>query len=176
VQGLLATSGVAAIILGLAVQGTLSRVSSGIVLSCSRPYVPGDWISLEGGTEGRVNKMNWRAIHVLTGQRDLAVVPNSTIAKSRIVNVSSPSGVHGVTVTVQLDAKASPSTGCEIPENATLNCRLIVRAPAPTVTIKSITATYTEFDITFFVEELISSAKARNRGVAKPRHHLRPCA
>jgi hypothetical protein len=86
------TSGVAAIILGLAVRSTLSHVSSGIVLS----------------------------------------------------NVSSPSRVHGVTVTVQLDAKASPSTGCEILKNATLNFRLIVRAPAPTVTIKSITATYTE--------------------------------
>jgi small-conductance mechanosensitive channel/CRP-like cAMP-binding protein len=163
IQGLLATSGVVAIILGLALQSTLGDVFSGIVLSFSRPYRPGDWISLEGGTDGRVIEMNWRATHVLTGRRDLAIVPNSTIAKSKIVNVSSPSGIHGVTVTVQLDAKTPPASGAEILQHAILNCRLIVATPAPTVTVKSINASYTEFDITFFVEELSSSVKAQNQ-------------
>ena len=162
IQGLLATSGAVAIILGLALQSTLGDVFSGIVLSFSRPYRPGDWISIEGGTDGRVIEMNWRATHVLTGRRDLAIVPNSTIAKSKIVNVSSPSGIHGVTVTVQLEAETSPSTGNEILQHAILNCRLIVATPAPSVTVKSINATYTEFEITFFVEELASSVKAQN--------------
>src|SRR5215470_4553909 len=138
IQGLLATSGVVAIILGLALQSTLGDVFSGIVLSFSRPYRPGDWISLEGGTDGRVIEMNWRATHVLTGRRDLAIVPNSTIAKSKIVNVSSPSGIHGVTITVQIDAKTPPATATEILDHAILNCRLIVATPAPSVTIKSI--------------------------------------
>jgi small-conductance mechanosensitive channel len=163
IQGLLATSGAVAIILGLALQSTLGDVFSGIVLSFSRPYRPGDWISLEGGTDGRVIEMNWRATHVLTGRRDLAIVPNSTIAKSKIVNVSSPSGIHGVTITVQLDAKTPPATGTEILENAIVNCRLIVSTPAPSVTIKSISANFTEFEITFFVEELASSTRAQNQ-------------
>ena len=63
IQGLLATSGAVAIILGLALQSTLGDVFSGVVLSFSRPYRPGDWISLEGGTDGRVIEMNWRATH-----------------------------------------------------------------------------------------------------------------
>jgi small-conductance mechanosensitive channel/CRP-like cAMP-binding protein len=163
IQGLLATSGVVAIILGLALQSTLGDVFSGVVLSFSRPYRPGDWISIDGGTDGRVIEMNWRATHVLTGRRDLAIVPNSTIAKSKIVNVSSPSGIHGVTVTVQMDANTAPSTGAEILEHAILNCRLIVATPAPTVTIKSINATYTEFEITFFVEQLASATRAQNQ-------------
>jgi small-conductance mechanosensitive channel len=77
VQGLLATSGVIAIILGLALQSTLSDVFSGVVLNFSRPYRPGDWINLDDGTPGRVIEMNWRATHVLTARRDLAIVPNS---------------------------------------------------------------------------------------------------
>jgi small-conductance mechanosensitive channel/CRP-like cAMP-binding protein len=163
IQGLLATSGAVAIILGLALQSTLGDVFSGVVLSFSRPYRPGDWISLEGGTDGRVIEMNWRATHVLTGRRDLAIVPNSTIAKSKIVNVSSPSGIHGVTITVQLDPKTPPAAGTEILEHAILNCRLIVATPAPSVTIKLINASYTEFEITFFVEELASSTRAQNQ-------------
>lgn len=80
VQGLLVTSGAIAIVLGLALQSTLNDVFSGLVLSLSRPYRPGDWISIEGGTEGQVIEMNWRATHILTSRRDLAIVPNSTIA------------------------------------------------------------------------------------------------
>src|SRR6202045_2079832 len=138
IQGLLATSGVVAIILGLALQSTLGDVFSGIVLSFSRPYRPGDWIRIEGGTDGRVIEINWRATYILTGRRDLAIVPNSTIAKSKIVNVSSPSGIHGTTVTVQLDAETPPATGSESHDHAILNCRLIVANPAPTVAVKTI--------------------------------------
>src|SRR6266850_1050253 len=162
IQGLLATSGVIAIILGLALQSTLSDVFSGIVLNFTRPYRPGDWISIDGSTDGRVIEMNWRATHVLTGKSDLAIVPNSTIAKARIVNASSPSGVHGMTVTIQLDAKTLPSTGAEILRHAILNTRLIVVTPAPSVGVKSISADAIEFDISFFVEELGQSTHAQN--------------
>src|SRR6516165_6973624 len=162
IQGLLATSGVVAIILGLALQSTLGDGFSGIVLSFSRPYRPGDWISVEGGTDGRVIEMNWRATYILTARRDLAILPNSTIAKSKIVNVSSPSGIHGTTITVQLDAKTPPAKGTETLEHAILNSRLIVTTPAPTITVKTINASYTEFEIAFFVEELASTTKAQN--------------
>src|SRR5215470_7525165 len=163
IRGLLATSGVVAIILGLALQNTLGDVFSGLVLSFSQPYRPGDWISLDGGLEGRVIELNWRATHVLTGRRDLAIVPNSTIARSKIVNVSSPSSLHGVTITVQLDAQTAPSTGTEILEHAILNCRLIVATPAPTITVKAINATYTECEITFFVDELAAVTRAQSQ-------------
>jgi small-conductance mechanosensitive channel/CRP-like cAMP-binding protein len=162
IQGLLATSGVIAIILGLALQSTLSDVFSGIVLNFSRPYRPGDWINLDGGTEGRVIEMNWRATHVLTGRRDLAIVPNSTIAKSKIVNVSSPSGMHGAAITVQLATKTLPHVGIEILERALLNCRLIVSAPAPSIAVKSVNAAYSEFEMTFFVDDLASTTLAQN--------------
>ena len=162
IQGLLATSGVVAIILGLALQSTLGDVFSGVILNFSRPYRPGDWINIDGGTEGRVLELNWRATSILTGRRDLAIVPNSTIAKSKIVNVSSPSGIHGTSVTVQLDAKAPPMRASEIIEHAIRNSRLIIAAPAPGVVIKTINAAYTEFEITFFVEDLSLSTKAQN--------------
>src|SRR6516162_8407855 len=162
IQGLLATSGVVAIILGLALQSTLGDVFSGIVLSFSRPYRPGDWISVDSGTDGRVIEMNWRATYILTARRDLAILPNSTIAKSKIVNVSSPSGIHGTTITVQLDAKTPPAKGTETLEHAILNSRLIVTTPAPTITVKTINASYTEFEIAFFFEELASTTKAQN--------------
>src|SRR3984957_10189703 len=55
-------------------------------------------------TEGRIVELNWRATHILTGRQDLAIVPNSTIAKSKIVNLNYPSAIHGITIEVRLSA------------------------------------------------------------------------
>ena len=162
IRGLLATSGVIAIILGLALQSTLNDVFSGVVLNFSRPYRLGDWISIEGGTDGRVIEMNWRATHVLTAKRDLAIVPNSAIAKAKLVNASSPSGIHGISVTVRLDAQTPPAAGAKILEQAILNCRLVLTDPEPSVTIKSITGTGTEFEIASFAEDLSHATRAQN--------------
>jgi small-conductance mechanosensitive channel/CRP-like cAMP-binding protein len=162
IQGMLATSGVIAIILGLALQSTLGDVFSGIVLSFSRPYRLGDWIDIDAGTEGRVIEMNWRATHILTGRRDLAIVPNSSIAKAKIVNVSSPSGVHGITVTVGTDSNTPPSLSVEVLQRAVLNCRTIMPIPAPAIAIKAIGRGRTEYEVTFFVEELAASTQAQN--------------
>ena len=161
VQGLLVTSGAIAIVLGLALQSTLNDVFSGLVLSLSRPYRPGDWINIEGGTEGHVIEMNWRATHVLTSRRDLAIVPNSTIAKSKILNANFPS-VHGITIAVQLESRTPPASGTNILELAVLNSRSILAFPRPTVRVTSIDASQTGYEITFFVEQLNSATAAQN--------------
>ena len=162
IQGLLVTSGAIAIILGLALQSTLSDVFSGLVLSFSHPYRPGDWIKLEGGTEGQVIEMNWRATLVLTAQRDLAILPNSTIAKSKIVNVSSPTGIHGMIVVVQLASRMPPASGTNILELALLNSRKILTIPKPIVRVVSVDAAHTAFELTFFVGDLDLATKAQN--------------
>ena len=162
VQGLVATSGVIAIVLGLALQSTLADLFSGIVLNFSRPYRPGDWISIDGSTGGCILEVNWRATNVLTANRDLAIVPNSTIAKAKIVNASSPSGTHGKTVSVQLNAQTPPETGAEVLQRAVLNTRPILANPAPLVAVNSITGDATQFDIKFFVQELGLSTQAQN--------------
>ncbi|MGA3340721.1 MAG: mechanosensitive ion channel domain-containing protein, partial [Methylocella sp.] len=162
IQGLLATSGIIAIVLGLALQSTLNDVFSGLVLSLSRPYRPGDWINIEGGTEGQVIEMNWRATHVLTSRRDLAIVPNSTIAKSKILNVSFPSSIHGITVGVQLGSNTPPASGTNILELAVLNSRSILAIPRPTVRVVSIDAAQTGYELTFFIQHFGSATEAQN--------------
>jgi small-conductance mechanosensitive channel len=92
--------------------------------------------------------------------QDLAIVPNSAIAKAKIVNASSPSGRHGLTMPVQLNA--APETGAEVLQCAILNTRSILANPGPQVVAKSITGDGTQFDIRFFVEELGQSARAQN--------------
>ena len=53
IQGVVATSGIIAIVLGLALQSTLSDVFTGISLNIEKPFQIGDEILLEGGAEGQ---------------------------------------------------------------------------------------------------------------------------
>lgn len=106
--------------------------------------------------------MNWRATHVLTAKRDLAIVPNSAIAKAKIINASSPTSIHGMTVTVRLGAGTPPAVGSEILQLAILNTRPILATPAPSVAVKSISADVIQFDVDFYVEELAHSTGAQN--------------
>ncbi len=94
VRGLIATSGALAIIIGLAVQSTLSDVFSGLVINTTQPYQPGDWIMVDG-IEGSVVEMNWRATHILNAKGNTVVVPNNVAAKAKITNVSRPAALHG---------------------------------------------------------------------------------
>ena len=162
IQGLLATSGAIAIILGLALQSSLGDVFSGLVLSFSRPYRPDDWVRLEGGTEGQIIELNWRATHILTSQRDLAIVPNSVIAKSKIVNVSYPSHDHGISITIRLDNHGTPSANAVILRQALLNSRRILASPKPTILVKGMNSAAVEYELTFFVDDLRASAAVQN--------------
>src|SRR5580704_13996665 len=64
IGGLLATSGVLAIVLGLALQNTLADVFAGIAFGIEAPFNVGDRISLGDKTEGTVVQMNWRSIRI----------------------------------------------------------------------------------------------------------------
>lgn len=108
ISGLLAASGIVAIVVGLALQSTLGDVFSGIVLNFAKPFHSGDWVIVDRGIQGRVIETNWRATKILTPDNDLAIVPNSIIAKARLINVSQPMGAHGVTIVVRLEPTVSP--------------------------------------------------------------------
>ncbi len=99
---------------------------------------------------------------VLTSRRDLAIVPNSVIAKSKILNANFPSNVHGITIAVQLDSRTPPASGTNILELSVLNSRSILAMPRPTVRVTSIDASQTGYEITFFVEQLNSATAAQN--------------
>jgi small-conductance mechanosensitive channel len=159
---LIATSGVFAIILGLALQSTLADVFSGIALNLSKPYEVGDWIVLSDGFEGRVVETNWRATHLLNASNDLVVLPNSGLAKAQLTNLSSPNRNHGVKLRIRLLPTMAPSGIADVMRTALLSSNSIMPAPPPTVEIKSLDAQAIEFELSFRVTDFSSAATARH--------------
>jgi small-conductance mechanosensitive channel/CRP-like cAMP-binding protein len=162
VRGLLATSGAVAIILGLALQSSLGDVFSGIVLNIERPYRVGDWIIMDDTVQGTVIETNWRATHILTGNQDVAIIPNSVIAKSKVVNCSTPTKVHGASIRVKLEPSLTPATGCNLLKEVLLSSTHILRIPEPSVTIKDLSAEMIDFEMSYSVADVSEVAQAQN--------------
>jgi small-conductance mechanosensitive channel/CRP-like cAMP-binding protein len=159
---LIATSGVFAIILGLALQSTLSDVFSGIALNLSRPYSVGDWIVLDDGMEGRVVETNWRATHLVNASNDLVVLPNSVLAKARFTNLSSPSRSHGVKLGVRVMPTMAPSAISDVMHTVLLSCNSIAPEPAPTVQIIALDGQAIEFELSFRVRDFSTAATVKH--------------
>jgi len=133
IGGLLATSGIIAIVLGLALQSTLADVFSGIAVGLERPYRAGDLIWVEGGIEGQVVQVTWRSTQIATGQNNIAIVPNSVIAKARLINRSRPTMIRGDSLEVRLDPAISPERCQEALTAAARSCPSLLPTPPPEV-------------------------------------------
>ena len=157
-----ATSGVFAIILGLAMQSTLSDVFSGIALNLGRPYTIGDWIVLNDGIEGRVVETNWRSTHLLNGSNDLVVLPNSFLAKVGLTNLSSPDRSHGATLMVRVVPTIGPSAIVDVMRTVLLSSNSILTEPKPGVQIKSLTSDAMELELSFRVRDIGQVGPAKN--------------
>ncbi|MGK9202440.1 MULTISPECIES: mechanosensitive ion channel family protein [Sinorhizobium] len=159
---LVATSGVVAVIIGLALQNTLADVFSGIALTLGRAYVIGDWIRLSDGTEGRVAETNWRSTNLLTGAHNELVVPNSVLAKQGVTNLSRPDETHWLAFAVHIAATHAPSVVEEIMLGVLRNSERIVKVPAPAIALKAIDAMAIEVELQFCVASPATRMPAKN--------------
>jgi small-conductance mechanosensitive channel/CRP-like cAMP-binding protein len=173
-QGLLATSGIIAIVLGLALQSTLSDLFSGISLNIEKPYQLGDEILLEGGIEGQVVQVNWRSTHLRNGANDVVVVPNSAIAKMRIQNHSAGSKRYSGSLPVIVDSRNAFQTTIELLKEAAMACPAILQHPACTVVATDIKGDRVTYEISFSTELFTSSGEARSQLISQIYKRARP--
>ncbi|MBB3660730.1 small-conductance mechanosensitive channel [Rhizobium sp. BK650] len=159
---LVATSGVVAVIIGLALQNTLADLFSGIALTLGRAYGIGDWIRLSDGTEGRVAETNWRSTNLLTGAHNVVVVPNSVLAKQGMTNLSRPDETHWIAFSVHIAATRAPSVIEEIMQGVLQGCETIIKVPPPAVALKAIDAITIEVELQFCVASPARRMPAKN--------------
>lgn len=81
-----ASSGIAAVVLGLAAQSTLANVFAGISLSASRPFDIGDRIKIDSYDPGFVENITLRHTVIKTYQNEIIYIPNSIVGSQTIVN------------------------------------------------------------------------------------------
>lgn len=73
--------------LSLALQDTLSNFASGILIIANKPFIAGDFVEV-AGVQGTVQEVKISVTILLTTDNKVVTIPNSTVAKSEIINFS----------------------------------------------------------------------------------------
>ncbi|HZX96485.1 MAG TPA: mechanosensitive ion channel family protein [Myxococcales bacterium] len=84
-SGIIATSAVVTVVLGLSLQATLGNVLGGIALQLDDSIHVGDWLQLSSGQQGRIVAIRWRHTVVETRNWDTIIVPNSVLLGENII-------------------------------------------------------------------------------------------
>lgn len=152
VPGLLAGSGIAAIILGLALQDLLGNVISGIALEIGRPFRAGDWLKVDGDY-GQVIDANWRAVRLVTNDDVVLEIPNSTITKSTIVNLTSPARAHAVRLNFGIEYGVPPNRVKDILAHAARHATGVIESPPPRGFVVDFGDSAITYQIKFYLED-----------------------
>src|SRR5213082_79631 len=107
-KGILAGSGVVAIILGFAGQNFLAGIIGGISIQLNRPYKGGDWLQV-GERFAEVMEINWRSTRLRTNDGIYLDIPNNEMVSHEIVNLHYPTEVHAMRIRVGVEYKNPPN-------------------------------------------------------------------
>jgi small-conductance mechanosensitive channel len=106
---LLAALGVGSVVLGLALQDTLSGLFAGVSLLSGRQFKEGDWIEF-GDASGKIVKMDWRSVTVETlDDERLMVIPNSELSSGVFTILSSATRTFGQNLNVSFSFASPPA-------------------------------------------------------------------
>ena len=139
VTGFLVSTGVVAGILGLAMQGTLSDLFSGLALSVDKPFHIGEWVELEDKSVGQIIDLTWRSTRIRTFNSTLLSIPNSIMAKSAINNLDRPEKVYSVWYKFRVSNEVDPKLVVTVMSTAVGHCKHILRNPVPSVRLADAT-------------------------------------
>lgn len=145
--GLVTALGLGSFVLGLALQDTLGNLFSGIALVYEKPFVVGDYIKVED-RYGQVIEMNWRAVHILTREKELIIIPHLMVGQNVIMNFSKPSLIHILKTNVSFSYDNPPNQVKEALLETCLNTPEILHDPEPEVK----TVEYSDSGITYEIE------------------------
>src|SRR5947209_15315476 len=107
-KGLLAGSGVIAIIVGFAGQNLFAGIIGGISIQINRPYKVGDWLQV-GERFAEVMEINWRSTRLRTNDAIYLDIPNNEMVSHAIVNLHYPTELHAMRIHVAVEYKNPPN-------------------------------------------------------------------
>ncbi|WP_439591790.1 mechanosensitive ion channel domain-containing protein [Microbacterium sp.] len=106
VAGIFAALGVTSIVVGLALQNAVGSIVSGLFLIFEAPFELGDWIDA-GGVRGQIIEVNWRAVHLDTGN-GIVIIPTANLAGGSFTNLTRSSDPYAAVVDVAFATDDAP--------------------------------------------------------------------
>ncbi len=159
-SSLLATSGVLAMIIGLAVQGNVANIFSGILISIEKPFGIGDWIKINEFNNVKIIDMTWRTMRVQDLLNNTISIPNGKVADSQVVNYSSD--YTAIEIVLHLSSKYPPEFIIENVRLALLTMDDIHDVMPTEHVLNKIDEFYAEYYVFFMIDDYAKQDGLKN--------------
>ncbi|MDS0259795.1 mechanosensitive ion channel family protein [Haloarcula sp. S1CR25-12] len=160
VTPLLASAGIAGIIVGLAARDTLANFFGSLSLYLDGTYKVGDYVVLETGERGRVEDISVRSTVIRTRDDILVTVPNAKLSNAAIVNESTPKTKRRIRVPIGVaygtDIDALEELLLEIADAE----GLVLERPKPRVRFREFGGSALNFELLCWVNNPAQRARA----------------
>jgi small-conductance mechanosensitive channel len=160
--GLVTALGVSSIVIGLALQDTLGSVMSGIALLFERPFSVGDWLEA-GGVVGEVIDINWRAVRLLTLEREMVIIPHKLISSEVIRNFTKPTPIHAERIQIGFSYNDPPNLVRQVLRSTAQETKGVLLDPPPNVFTLGYADFAVSYEVKFFLRDYADVEHIRDR-------------
>jgi small-conductance mechanosensitive channel/CRP-like cAMP-binding protein len=150
--GMIATSAVLTVVIGLALQDTLGNLFSGLALHLEKTVQVGDMVR-SGETFGTVEQLSWRAMRLRTLEGNVLMIPNSVASRERLEVYPRPGRPIARTLTVGLEYDQSPVPAKAALEAAAHDVPGIAPYPEPVAYLKTFEAFSIGYELRYWLED-----------------------
>lgn len=161
-SGLLVSTGVLVGVIGLALQNLISDFFYGFSITLENPFYKGDWIELSDGNIGQVVEISWHAIHLLSFNNSIYIVPNSSIARNTVHNLSRPTRKYALWMTVSVDSAYPPEQVRLLLTEAALSCSAVLTEPMPSINLSDASGNPYVYTVYVYFRDFISHYRGKN--------------
>ncbi len=153
ITSLLATSGLVAMIIGLAIQINISNIFSGIAINLETPFRINDWVKIGDYDEGKVMDITWRSTRIANRDGNILSIPNSMASESVILNYNYPNDNSSMYFMVHIDPIHNYKRVQKILLDAVKSAEGVLDDPPPSVSFSRFTDWSAEYAVAFYIAE-----------------------
>jgi small-conductance mechanosensitive channel/CRP-like cAMP-binding protein len=154
----LASTALLTAVVGFALQGVLGNLLAGMSMHIVRSTVPGDWVAI-GDVEGEVLETNWRETRLRTVGGHMLVVPNSKVSESVLHNMTHPTPLRRIRVSVGASYSDAPAEVIAALEASALSVPEVARDPHPNAVLTEYKDFGINYDLRFWTTRYFDRAK-----------------
>nr|WP_228530547.1 MULTISPECIES: mechanosensitive ion channel family protein [Myxococcaceae] len=170
--GLLATSAVLSVVIGLALQETLGNLFAGLSLQLERPFQVGDYVKV-GEYTGLVAQIGWRATRIENFRRESITLPNSLVGKQAIKNFSRGGEPVGQDHYITLSYDAPPNVVKSVLLDVVRSNPLVLQDPPPSVRTNAYEENGIKYMIRYFVTDYLTADSVMEDAYSRLWYRLR---
>jgi len=159
---LLTALGVSSLVIGLALQEPLGNLFNGVALLMAKPFQKGDWIQI-GDETGKVKEFNWRSVKLINRFNELIIIPNNTLGKEKIKNLSRPSRIHAELINIGFSYNDKPAKVKAMLLEIAQKTEGVLADPPPVPLTMSYDDFYITYGLKFYIKDFEDQTLLKDR-------------